>query len=104
MTIEMILPIVIQLIGGVLGGNAVGTLLQDINLGTLGNSVVGAIGGGILGQIISALLPTLARTMTIAGDVDLAAAAAQVVGGGVGGAVLVAIVGAVRQGMSGNRI
>ncbi len=101
---EMLLPIVIQLIGGVLGGNAVGALLKDINLGALGNSVVGMIGGGVLGQIISTLVPNLATTMTAAGGVDLAATAAQVVGGGVGGAALVGIIGAVRQGMSGSRI
>ncbi len=35
----MIINLIIQLIAGVVGGNAVGAASKDINLGTLGNSI-----------------------------------------------------------------
>jgi len=41
--------LIIQLIAGALGGNAVGNVAKDVNLGTLGNSIAGALGGGIGG-------------------------------------------------------
>ena len=44
--------LLLQPIAGALGGNAVGYLAKDINLGTLGHS----IGGGIGAQILSSIL------------------------------------------------
>ena len=42
---EAIINLIIQLIAGVAGGNAVGAALKDYNLGALGNTIAGAIGG-----------------------------------------------------------
>lgn len=42
---EMLINLVIQLISGVVGGNAVGAALKDYNLGSLGNTIAGALGG-----------------------------------------------------------
>jgi hypothetical protein len=41
--------LVIQLIGGALGGNAAGAVSKDTSLGPLANSIVGALGGGVGG-------------------------------------------------------
>ena len=48
--------LIVQLIAGALGGYAAGSLSRDMSLGTLGNSVVGALGGGVGGQILVAML------------------------------------------------
>ena len=39
---EMLINLAIQLISGVVGGNAVGAALKDYNLGSLGNTIAGA--------------------------------------------------------------
>ena len=46
----------VQLIAGALAGYAVGNLSKEINLGAIGNAIVGAVGGGAGGQILLALL------------------------------------------------
>ena len=50
-----IIALIIQLICGALGGNISGKLLKNIDLGTLGNSIAGIVGGGVGGQILNAL-------------------------------------------------
>ncbi len=51
-----ITSLIIQLISGALGGNAAGAVSKEGDLGTLGNTIAGALGGGIGGQILSSLL------------------------------------------------
>lgn len=41
---EGILPIIIQLISGAAGGNIAGSLMKNLSLGTIGNSLAGIIG------------------------------------------------------------
>ena len=48
--------LIVQLIGGALGGYAAGNVLKEINLGTIGNMIVGALGGGVGGQVFFTLL------------------------------------------------
>src|ERR1700758_473739 len=57
---ETIVNLIIQLIAGIVGGNAVGAALKDYNLGNLGNTIAGAIGGVGGGQILQALIPAIA--------------------------------------------
>ena len=64
------MELVIQIIAGLIGGNAAGTGLKNLSLGTAGNSVVGAVGGGLGGLL-----------MGILGG-DAAAVAEAAVGGG----------------------
>jgi uncharacterized membrane protein YeaQ/YmgE (transglycosylase-associated protein family) len=45
--------ILINLVAGALGGNAAGKASPGFDLGTLGNTIAGLIGGGVLGQIIT---------------------------------------------------
>lgn len=51
-----ITSLIIQLISGALGGNAASAVSKESDLGTLGNTIAGALGGGIGGQILSSLL------------------------------------------------
>jgi uncharacterized membrane protein YeaQ/YmgE (transglycosylase-associated protein family) len=41
------IPLIIQLISGAVGGNIAGAILKNLNLGPIGNSIAGIVGGGI---------------------------------------------------------
>jgi uncharacterized membrane protein YeaQ/YmgE (transglycosylase-associated protein family) len=89
-------PLLIQLISGALGGNIAGSLLKNLSLGTLGNSIAGIVGGGIGGQILDQVF----HTAVAGGALDPVAIITQILGGGVGGGVVMAIVGAIRNAMA----
>jgi hypothetical protein len=89
-----IVTLLIQLISGALGGNVAGSLLKNLSLGTLGNSIAGIVGGGLGGQILGSLLNLPAVG---GGPLDLPAILTQIASGGVGGGVLMAIVGILRS-------
>jgi hypothetical protein len=91
-----ILALVIQLVSGAVGGNAVGGLVKKLDLGVLGNSIAGILGGGIGGQILAWLTNSAAAG---GGSLDLESILKSVASGGVGGGVLMAIVGAIKQAM-----
>jgi hypothetical protein len=42
-----LLPILVQLVSGGVGGNAAASVKKDISLGTAGNSIAGILGGGL---------------------------------------------------------
>jgi uncharacterized membrane protein YeaQ/YmgE (transglycosylase-associated protein family) len=86
--------LIIQLISGAIGGNIAGAALKDYSLGTLGNSIAGVVGGGVGGWLLQSLVPALAQT---ASTTDWSAVVGQVAGGGVGGAVLMIVVGVVKN-------
>lgn len=92
--------IIIQLISGALGGNVAGSLLKNLSLGTLGNSLAGVVGGGLGGQLLGGLLTGGAPAVAAGGGLDLMSILSQVASGGVGGGVLMAVVGLVRNMMS----
>lgn len=50
---------IVSLIAGSAGGNVVGALLKDRNLGPMLNTVLGAAGGGLGGKILPMLIPAL---------------------------------------------
>jgi hypothetical protein len=93
-----IINLIIQLIAGAVGGNAAGATMKNLNLGTLGNTIAGALGGAGGGSILTALLPILQGA---GGNFDIGSLLGQVVGGGVTGAVVTAIVGLIRNMMGG---
>ena len=47
-----IITLLIQLVSGALGGNIAGSMLKNMSLGTLGNTIAGIVGGGLGGQIL----------------------------------------------------
>ena len=51
-----LINLIIQIVVGAIGGNASGAALKDLNLGTRGNTITGAIGGVAGGQLLSALI------------------------------------------------
>jgi hypothetical protein len=93
---DLVEQILINLVAGALGGNAVGKASPNFDLGTLGNTIAGLVGGGVLGQIITLVWPAVAASIQ-SGNFDIGSIVAQIVGGGAGGAILTAIVGAIKN-------
>jgi len=87
------MELIISLLGGAIGGNLAGGLLKNLSLGTLWNSVVGILGGG-LGVKLLGMLGVMA---TSGGGMDIGSIISNVLSSGVGGGVLLAIVGLVKN-------
>ena len=85
------MELLISLLAGAVGGNLAGAIVKSIGQGTLINSIAGILGGGLGGQLFALLFGGAPET-----GVDLDAVVTQVVGGGLGGGVLLAIVSVVR--------
>ena len=103
---EALLPILVQLIGGGVGGNVIGQIVKSLNLGPMGNTIVGAI-GGFAGTWLASKVPGLdalvggaAGTAGAAGGLDIGALAGQGVTGLVSGGVLTAIAGLIKSSMA----
>lgn len=99
---EVLVPILVQLIAGGAGGNVIGQLAKNLSLGTTGNSIAGAIGGlaatWLAGKIPG--LDTLVGAASGAGGLDFGALAGQGATGLVGGGVLTAIAGIIKSAMA----
>jgi uncharacterized membrane protein YeaQ/YmgE (transglycosylase-associated protein family) len=89
-----IIALIIQLVCGALGGNISGKLFKNIDLGTLGNSIAGIVGGGLGGQILNALGMFGGGA---GGALDLASVIGNIASGGIGGGVLMAIIGLIKS-------
>jgi hypothetical protein len=87
-TVEQIL---INLIAGALGGVGAGKASPTFDLGMVGNIISGLVGGGILGQIVTLLLPSVVAAAQ-SGNLSVGGIVSQVIAGGAGGAILTAIV------------
>src|SRR5262245_41831815 len=88
--------VILALVAGAIGGNAVGAMFRQHNLGGLGNSIAGILGGGLGGEVLSMIVS--------GGAVDASSVEsffAQIIGGAIGGGLLMAIVGLIRQTMGG---
>jgi uncharacterized membrane protein YeaQ/YmgE (transglycosylase-associated protein family) len=83
------LSLLIQLLSGAAGGNLAGAVFKNLNLGTLGNSIAGIVGGGLGGQLLQYLSGAGATT----GGLDFQSILSSVAGGGLGGTIVMAIVG-----------
>ncbi len=86
------LPLIISLLSGAAGGNLAGKLMKNFSLGTLGNSIVGILGGGLGSTILGNL-----GIDTGSGAMDIAGILGSIAGGGVGGGVLMAIIGVIKN-------
>ena len=91
------LELIISLLSGAAGGNIVGKVLKNLDLGPLGNSIAGIIGGGLGQQIIAAMGSADAAA---AGGLDIGSIISSVASGGVGGGVLMAIIGIIKSAMA----
>jgi hypothetical protein len=88
--------ILINLVAGALGGVGAGKSSSTFDLGTVGNVISGLVGGGVLGQIVTLLLPSVLAAAQ-SGNLNVTGIISQVVAGGAGGAILTAIIGAIKN-------
>ena len=88
--------ILIHLVAGALGGVGAGKSSPTFDLGTLGNTISGLVGGGVLGQIATLLLPTITAAAQ-SGNLSVGGIVSQAIAGGAGGAILTAIIGAIKN-------
>lgn len=93
---DMFISLIIQIISGAVGGNLAG--LSKQGLGTTLNTVVGGVGGLVLGQILAAATGDPAAAS--GGALDIAAVGSNIVGGGVGGLILTFVVGWIKNKMA----
>lgn len=94
---EALLPIIIQIVTGVIGGQAIGAAFTQAAMGQLPKILSGAIGGVGGGAILGSLLGGGADPATAGA---LSGVLGDAVGGVGGGAILTAIVGAVMKAMN----
>lgn len=91
------MELIIQIIAGLVGGNAAGAGLKNLSLGTAGNSVAGAVGGGLGGLLMTMFGGDAGAVAEAAGSLDLGAILQSVAGGGVGGAILTLVAGMLKK-------
>jgi uncharacterized membrane protein YeaQ/YmgE (transglycosylase-associated protein family) len=92
---ESLLPLIIQLVSGAVGGNVAGSLMEKFSLGTIGNSIVGILGGGLGGQLLGLL-----GIQTGGGGVDIASIVGSIASGGAGGGALLPIIGMIKNALT----
>jgi hypothetical protein len=97
---ETMEQILINLVGGALGGAGSGKALPQFDMGTILNLIAGLVGGGVLGQLLNLVLPQLQAALQ-SGNFDIGSILTSLIGGGAGGAILQIIVGAIKNSMAG---
>lgn len=95
---DALLPIIIQIITGIIGGQAVGAAIKQAAMGQLPKIISGAVGGvggaAILGSLLNgAVDPAAAGSLASSLNVE------NILGGAGGGAILTAIVGVIMNAM-----
>ena len=73
-----------------------GKASPQFDLGTIGNIISGVVGGGVLGQIVTLVLPSLVAAAQT-GNLSVGGVVSQAIAGGAGGAILTAIIGAIKN-------
>lgn len=105
MDMNTLLPIIIQVITGVIGGQAVGAALKTAAMGQLPKLLGGAVGGlggaAILGSLLGGGAPVdpAAAAAATTGGLGSALNLQNIIGGAGGGAILTGIIGAVMNAM-----
>lgn len=88
--------ILMNLVAGALGGNAAGKASPTFDMGTIGNTIAGLVGGGVLGQLVPIIMPAVTASMA-SGNFSIGGVITNLIAGGAGGALLTAIIGAIKN-------
>jgi uncharacterized membrane protein YeaQ/YmgE (transglycosylase-associated protein family) len=90
-----LMGLVASLVSGIVGGNAAGAAMHERSLGPVGNSLAGLVGGGAGTVILQAF--GLLSGAGGAGGADLGSLIGNIASGGVGGALVLLIVSAIKD-------
>jgi hypothetical protein len=93
---QILINLITSAVGGAAGGNAIGKASPNFDLGAIGNTIAGAVGGGVLGQLATLLLPAITTAMQ-SGNLSVGGIVSQLVAGGAGGAILTAVIGLIKN-------
>ena len=88
--------ILINLVAGALGGVGAGKASSTLDLGTAGNIISGLVGGGVLGRIATLALPAVVAAAQ-SGNLSISGIVSQAIARGAGGAILTAVIGAIKN-------
>jgi uncharacterized membrane protein YeaQ/YmgE (transglycosylase-associated protein family) len=90
------LPLIVSLVSGGVGGNIAGAVIQKFNLGPVGNTIAGLVGGGVGGQLLNMITSggAAAAAVAPASGMDLSSILSSV------GAVVMAVIGLIKAQMS----
>lgn len=91
------IPLIINLVTGAVGGNLAGAVLKKFSLGTLGNTICGFFGGGIGATVLGVLGITATPD---GGSLGAAALISSLAAGTVGGGVVMTVVGFIKNMMA----
>jgi len=91
-----IVSLLVTLVSGAIGGNAAGAAMPEKSLGPIGNSLAGLLGGGLGAGVLQVF-----GVMASGGSgVDFGSVISDIAGGGVGGGIAMAVIGAIRSAMN----
>jgi hypothetical protein len=85
-----------QILINLIAGGAAGKASPNYDLGTTGNLIAGAVGGGVLGQIVALAMPAIGASLA-SRNFSVGAVIANLVSGGAGGAILTLPIGALKN-------
>jgi hypothetical protein len=93
----MLTNLIISAVSGAVGGNAMGGIVKKLNLGSLGNTLAGALGGAGAGEALAIFMPPdgaapLAGMADAASGGGLTGILTTIVVGGAGGGVLTGMI------------
>lgn len=99
------MELIIQLIGGLIGGNATGAVAKNMSLGTAGNSIAGLVGGAGLPLLLGMFgggggAEVADAAAAAASGMDIGSIVSGLASGGVGGVVLTLIAGLIKKQMA----
>ena len=100
-----ITTLIVQLVGGAIGGNLVGGVINRVSLGAIGNTIAGLAGGFGVGQLLPMLLPLLGvdagpvteTSLITADNLNLDALLTHIGVAAAGGGVATGVLGAIRS-------
>ena len=81
-------------IGGNLGGSLAGSIKSSYSMGHVGNSIAGAVGGGLIYAFVSFFPANLPPIMN---SVNFTSITLNALGGGMGGLVIAVVVGLIKS-------
>lgn len=83
--------VILHLLLGIIGGNIGGLIMRNLNLGFIGNSLAGILGGVMCGQIVS-------TTLSIAPQISVLPQhlLGSIIGGIFGGLLLMSLIGIIK--------